>query len=206
MELVPLAYIILLGLTVSLINTIIYGVYVIKNTNQKTLPIIVFIVGLLGFFVVGIVSCYYIITMIGQINSNVGVKTISDTYRGFSLFVTICTYVVFSIFAVLDFLYGYVKKFSGNSLDKKIAQLQLYLIDIPVIIGCICINIFVSKLDSTLMSPEISSNFLFANIFTAGAWGLQLIYSQIIFLALMIIYFFWSKNEKNTNDATSVQV
>lgn len=200
MELVPLAYIILLGLMVAIINAIVYG-FIDINIKKLRFTQIVGLLCCLGLIPVFILCNNHINEMLKQIVNN-DLENLSNAYYSFSKFITICTFIFFAFFAVLDFLYGYVKTFAETKLEKKISQLQLWLIDIPVLISCICIIVFCAKFKTTLISPEIGDYKLFTNIFGAGAWGLQLIFSQTIFLFLMVMQFFWEKNE-NTKSLTT---
>jgi len=194
MELVPLAYIILLGLMVAIINTVVYGFLDINIKKAGFTKSIGFLC-LLGLLAVSYFLHNHINEMLKQISNN-DLEKLSIAYYNFSKFITICTFIFFAFFAVLDGLYGYVKTFAENKLERKISQLQLWLIDVPVLISCICIIFFCENFKTVLISPEIGGYRLFTNIFGAGAWGLQLIFSQTIFLVLMIMQFFWEKDEK----------
>jgi len=194
MELVPLVYIILLGLMVSIINTVIYG-FLDINTKKIGFTRSIGIICLIGLIIVFLFCDNLIDEMLIQITNN-DLEELSRAYYSFSKFITICTFAFFTFFALLDFLYGHIKTFGETKLERKISQLQLWLIDIPVLISCTCIIVFCEHFKTTLISPEIGENKLFTNIFSAGAWGLQLIFSQIIFLVLMIMQFVWEKNKE----------
>lgn len=78
-----------------------------------------------------------------------------------------------------------IKTFKKMMLQKEFATNQLFLIDIPVLIGIIIISIFTSHI-----SPTIGNDMDEKYVFIAGGIGMHLIMSQVIFLILYLRYKF----------------
>lgn len=186
MNIIPLFYISILGLSISMINTAIFCFVGKKSTLKSILSII----SLFIWFYIG-----YRIGVFFQFKLTDSIYVIYNSFSEFVERITIGSILLFFVIDVID-LFRF-RKFSSwhqcilmenrpKSLAWKYSWLQLLLIDIPITVVTVVIIIYNKYLDESLLTLDVSKGHVFRNTFSAGAWGIQIIYSQMVFYFLML--------------------
>lgn len=206
MKFIPLFYISVIGLIVSLINTIAFCIIDINDEEKKWnifLTLCAIIITVYTLWVVEDVFDDMKISILKYHDDyNNLVKSVFDNYNFFSENVIRITFITFFLFLGIDIkdihfskkrslkLKEETSQIQKNDLEKKYSRLQLWLIDLPVIF--VAIFIYFYEFDESILPLELTKGHIFQNVFCAGAWGIQIIYSQIVFFVLMFFYY----NEK----------
>lgn len=205
MEYIPLIWISFIGLFISLVNTIIYCIIDTedceKNTN-RVLAVLCLLIAcvMVAVCIIGYRNLMDLVSVANRSNTDLVVSGIRNVYLFFSFWVTILTIVTFILLLIIDVkdicvlrkripnTESTISK-QKNIIDKKYSYLQLGLIDIPVLISSALVLFYNYKLDDSILTMKMASGHMYANIFVAGAWGIQIIYSQCVFYILMMLYY-----------------
>ncbi|MCL2682688.1 MAG: hypothetical protein FWE63_04275 [Bacteroidales bacterium] len=210
MELVLPMFILLLGIIMLTINTLMYYINYIAESNtasriSRILNGVAFVVCAIVMFVLfasifgGYKDLVYIIKDV-NIDFFEIKKKIESVFKEVSYRADLCTLVIYIVFIIFDACQVIVNKGRKNILEKKTAVQQLCFIDVTVVLGILCIRGICSLVDTTLMNSDIP-----VTIFRAGATGMQVIFSQLIFWFLMCKYYYLkSKQDKLIKDRQSV--
>lgn len=202
MALIPLVWISLIGLVVSWFNTVFYCVFDAdgpqKWWNKLLAVVAIAIVGCIVFICTqGYTDIKHLI--LNDYQGNDFLLEIFKLYKSFSFRVSILTIVTFAVYAFIDFFDARhsrksMKLITTNKeielLNFKSSRLQFWLIDITVLLSSIILLWFSSKIDDSQLPKELVRGDLYKNIFMAGGWGIQIIYSQFVFYFLTMRYYF----------------
>ena len=203
MRFVPLFYISILGLVVSMFNTVVYCVVNTKK-DEKTINIIL---ALISIFLISTIVAFLWNTyknldfylFVDKIIKD-PIKCIDNEYDNFSIFVIIITFVTILLFIGIDLKdYWQISKSLHKEnkaenkeklcLDSKYSFFQLLLIDVPIFAVSMIITVYNIYWDESYLPIFLTKGHAFRNIFSAGAWGIQIVYSQIVFYFLMLFYY-----------------
>lgn len=195
MKYVPLVFMTILGLFTAVLNTFVYCIFDTEDTWTKFNKLLSIISILLVASIICICLIYYQ-KFRNLLYDQKEFEQFCDLYSDFSSWVTLLTFFVFFFFLFMDIAYGFfVKtntikdpgKLQEKSIDKKYSILQLTMIDIPVILSSLYITYYGNNMDGSILPTNYLDRHLYMNVFTAGAWGMQVVYSQIVFYALMCL-------------------
>lgn len=205
MEYIPLIWISFIGLLISLVNTIIYCIIDTEDREKNTNRVLAVLCLLIACVMVAVCIIGYhklmdLVSVANRGNADIIVSGIRKVYLYFSLWVTTLTIVTFVLLLIIDVKDIYVLKKriqntenniirQDNIIDRKYSYLQLGLIDIPVLVSSALILLYNYKLDDSILTMKMASGHMYTNIFVAGAWGIQIIYSQCVFYMLMMLYY-----------------
>lgn len=208
----PLFYISVIGLFISLINTLLFCIVDINDKEKKFNRILAIFAIIFTTFIFWSIEEFFdnmdkdILTyQCNQFKYEELVESMIENYNIFSLTVTKITFLTIILFLIIDIKdiilqYRIISRSKEESeinetkLDQRYSFFQLFLIDIPVLLVSIIITIYNQFLDGSILPINLSRGHTFQNIFCGGAWGIQIIYSQIVFFVLMIFYYIEKKN------------
>ena len=229
MDITSPIFLILLGLFSLVLNTIIYFA---TNKNFNGGLRIAYILLFLFIIVLCAILwseykdiCSYIEAVKKTSLTYIDVKyRIIDRFRKFCNWSTIATLVIYVVFAILDFIQHQqsvksIKKVKDEisqttdenekkrkevekkkyKIEKELSFQQLIFIDCITIVGLIIMNYFIIfNIDTTPMTSDISTL-----IFVSGANGMQMIFSQIVFLILSFLFCYklYEHNRRTRNNA-----
>jgi hypothetical protein len=197
MRYVPMVYISLIGLLFSWINTYIYC---FVGNEKRNIIIASLFYTVLSAWIVGIIISSYYEFLSMSTTDNTNVKNIQHFYSTFSDRVTPLTFATFIFYSIIDISAIWkLKDYKSTNLAKdyknrkgridfKYSLYQFAIIDIPVL-GSLLIFLLVTKMDITHFAFDEDDGNAFLNIFSSGAWGMQLIYSQVVFYIITISYY-----------------
>lgn len=206
MALIPLVWISLVGLVISWVNTVVYCIFDVDGLNKKWKAFYIFsgiliIVGIVFICSRGYFEAKSLLTNGDRNNPEEMLKGIFNVFQPFTrgvAWLTIATFVLFLIIDLRDAIDCWLKRKKCN--DKTIKErlliefrsswLQLWLIDVTVLISSGMLWWFSGHIDYSYLSNEMVRGEFYTNVFMTGAWGIQIIYSQLVFYILTMHYYY----------------
>ena len=205
MEYIPLTYISLIGLIISAFNTSFYC-FIDTDMQERWLNNVLGYISIAVFVIIAILIVITFLSVKTQISSlgsdstDEVITNVQNIYYYFSSWVTYLTFGTFAFFLIIDLkdcILSNKRIKKGSKLfekktqiiERKYSKLQIFLIDVPVLFSSSAIVLYNKCMDESMFRLNMSSGHLFLNVFDAGAWGVQIVYSQIVFYVLMCSYY-----------------
>lgn len=179
-------FIVFVGAVIIVLNTLVYYCF---NKLDKSRYLFLLIIGILLVYGVYIGSKYSDIQhLLGSTSSNTGENlkyAQTAVFTEIEKIITVTNLTLTGLYFFLFFIDYFEYKNQKEEINKDFSKRQLFYVDIPVISGLIMIMIFIYFLkDETL--PSKSASFY---VFSAGANGMQMYLSQLIFLIINIGFY-----------------
>ena len=187
-------FIVFVGFMIIFFNTIVY--YSVNKFDKSRSVLVAIILGLFAYGIwIGFESSD-IKHLLDNIPSSTNKTVVFDAIERIITVTNFALIVLYVLLALIDVIEYTNQK---DALDKDFSKRQLFYVDIPVISGLIMIMVFILCLrDETL--PSKSASF---HVFSAGANGMQMYLSQLIFLIINIG--FYRNKYKKPVSCTSVK-
>lgn len=206
MELIPLVWISLVGLVVSWFNTVIYCIFDIDGLKKGWRAFYVFsgifiIVWIVFICCEGYFEAKSLLTYGDGNNPEEMLEGIFKVFQSFTRGVAWLTVATFALFAIIDsrdLVDTWLKRKRSSDIEEKAellidlrsSRLQLLLIDATVLLSSGMLWWFSGHIDYSVLSLRMVQGDFYTNIFMTGAWGIQIIISQLVFYFLTMLYYY----------------
>lgn len=205
MGLIPLVWISLVGLLISWVNTISYCIIDIDGSRRKWNIFIA--VAAIFIIILMVIVCdkgYYevkcLLSNCDNLTPLVILKRIYKVFQSFTEGVTALTFVTFGFFGIIDIFdtIYYRRKIKTCTdeekasfiIEQKSSRSQFWLIDVTVLLSSAMLWWFSNKIDYSYLSREMVEGEFYTNVFMTGAWGIQIVISQLVFYILTMQYYY----------------